>query len=147
MPLTTLKASAKKLGGGLAVESEARGFKMILDEPEEFGGTDRGMNPIEAMLCALGSCEAIVAYMIAGSMGIDLQDFQVEVEGDIDLEGLGGNPDVRPGLQEVRYKWHIKTDAPEEKVKELTETIEKVCPARDSLANNVKTVLSGVIIE
>lgn len=41
-------------------------------------------------------------------MEIDLQDLwvdvkvEVEVEGDADPEGPAGNPDVRPGLQEVK---------------------------------------------
>lgn len=56
MAVETFKAVSKKLPEGLAVESEVRGFKMVLDEPKEMGGTNKGMNPVEALLCALGSC-------------------------------------------------------------------------------------------
>ncbi|MEB4781503.1 hypothetical protein P5G60_07075 [Paenibacillus jamilae] len=61
--LTTFKASAKKLPEGLQVEtnSNSRGFKILIDEPEDMGGTDKGINPVETLLCALGACQSIVA--------------------------------------------------------------------------------------
>ncbi|MBE6829194.1 MAG: OsmC family peroxiredoxin, partial [Ruminococcaceae bacterium] len=54
--LTTFKAVAKKSPEGLKVETNARGFKIVLDEPEDLGGTNTGMNPVEAILCSLGAC-------------------------------------------------------------------------------------------
>lgn len=65
MAIETFKAVSRKLPEGLAVESEVRGFKIILDEPKELGGTNKGMNPVEALLCALGSCQTIVAAAFA----------------------------------------------------------------------------------
>ena len=38
--LTTFKATAKKTATGLQVETDARGFKFVLDEPADLGGTD-----------------------------------------------------------------------------------------------------------
>ncbi len=104
MAVETFKAVSKKLPEGLAVESEVRGFKMVLDEPKELGGTNKGMNPVEALLCALGSCQTIVASVFAKANGINLQDFWVELEGDIDLDGFMGKSDVRPGFLEIRFE-------------------------------------------
>ena len=50
-----LKASVSKLSDGMQVETSTRGFKILLDEPEELGGTNKGMNPVEAVLGALGA--------------------------------------------------------------------------------------------
>ncbi|WKV09621.1 OsmC family protein [Thermoanaerobacterium sp. CMT5567-10] len=147
MAIETFKAVSRKLPEGLAVESEVRGFKMLLDEPKELGGTNKGMNPVEALLCALGSCQTIVASAFAKAKGINLQDFWVELEGDIDLDGFMGKSDVRPGFQEIRFKMHVKTDASKEKVEEFAKFIEKTCPVGDSLANPVKLVLSDVVVE
>jgi len=147
MAIETFKAVSRKLPEGLAVESEVRGFKIILDEPKELGGTNKGMNPVEALLCALGSCQTIVASAFAKAKGIDLQGFWVELEGDLDTDGFMGKADVRPGFQEIRFKMHIKTDAPKEKVEEFAKFIENTCPVGDSLANPVKLVLSDVIVE
>ncbi|MDI6601050.1 MAG: OsmC family protein [Thermoanaerobacteraceae bacterium] len=147
MAIETFKAVSRKLPEGLAVESEVRGFKIILDEPKELGGTDKGMNPVEALLCAFGSCQSIVAAAFAKAKGINLQGFWVELEGDIDLDGFMGKADVRPGFQEIRFKMHIKTDSPKEKVEEFVKFIEKTCPVGDSIANEVKLVLTDTIIE
>ncbi|QGU94306.1 OsmC family peroxiredoxin [Clostridium bovifaecis] len=146
MPLTTFKAVARKKEG-LAVETEARGFKITLDEPEELGGTNTGMNPVEVLLCGLGACQTIVASAFAGEFGIDLQDFWVELEGDLDTDGFLGLADVRPGYSHVRFNMHVKSDASEEKIKEFVEFIEKRCPVGDSLGQGVKLERTKITIE
>ena len=146
MPLNTFKAVVKKKEG-LAVECEARGFKFILDEPEELGGTNTGMNPVEALLCSLGACQTIVASAFAGEFGIDLKDFWVELEGDLDTDGFMGLSDVRPGYSKIRFNMHIKSDAPEEKINEFVEFIEKRCPVGDSINNIVEFEKTKVTIE
>jgi uncharacterized OsmC-like protein len=145
MPLTTFKATASKKEG-LAVETDARGFKIILDEPEDLGGTNRGMNPVEVLLCGLGACQTIVASAFAGEFGIDLQDFKVELEGDLDTDGFMGLSDVRPGYSHIRYNMHIKSDSPEEKIKEFVEFIESRCPVGDCLGKEVRLEKTNVTI-
>jgi uncharacterized OsmC-like protein len=144
--LTTLKAVVRSTGG-LRVEAESRGFKMIMDEPVEDGGTDAGMNPCEALLSAFGGCQTIVAVAYAEEMGIDLQDYWVELEGDFDMRGFGGVDGVFPGYTEVRYKIHVKSDAPEEKINEFIAFVEKVCPVGNTIASEVKMVRSEIIVE
>jgi uncharacterized OsmC-like protein len=74
MSTVTFNAVSRKLPGGLAVENTVRDFKFIMDEPTSLGGTDTGMNPVEAVLTALGSCQMIVAAAFAKAQGIDLQE-------------------------------------------------------------------------
>ena len=45
-----------ELQQGVAVKVQARQFELMLDEPKSLGGTDTGMNPVEALLGALGAC-------------------------------------------------------------------------------------------
>lgn len=145
--MKTFKATTKILEGGLTVESSSRNFKVILDEPKSLGGTDKGMNPVELVLCALGGCQGIVAKAYAKHKGIDLKDFWVELEGDLDVRGFKGDPNVRPGFQEIRFKMHMKTDASPEQAKEFAKFIENTCPVGDSLANGVSLKLSDVVVE
>lgn len=145
--LTTFKASAKKLPEGLQVESQSRGFKIIMDEPPELGGTDASLNPVEALLCALGGCQTIVAFAFAKAHGIDLKDFYVELEGDLDPDGFLGLSDVRKGFQEIRFVMHFKTDAPKDQVEKFASFIEGNCPVGDSISNGVKLVKAGVVID
>lgn len=146
MAKVTFSALAKKKEG-LAVETEVRGFKILMDEPEDMGGTNRGLNPVEALLCSLGGCQSIVASAFAGEVGVDLQDFWVELEGDLDTDGFMGLADVRPGFLDIRFKMHIKSDSPQEKIDEFVEFIEKRCPVGDSLGQGVKLNNMSVIIE
>ncbi|WAA13380.1 OsmC family protein [Fervidibacillus halotolerans] len=145
--METFKATTKILEGGLSVESSSRNFKVVLDEPKSLGGTDKGMNPVELVLCALGGCQGIVAKAYAKHKGIDLKDFRVELEGDLDVRGFKGDPNVRPGFQEIRFKMYMKTDASPEKVKEFAQFIENTCPVGDSLTNGVSLKLSDVVVE
>ncbi|MDT2069594.1 OsmC family protein, partial [Enterococcus faecalis] len=50
-----------------------------MDEPKNLGGSDEGMNPIEALLASLGACKVIVARSFAKVQGINLNDIRVEI--------------------------------------------------------------------
>ena len=145
--LTKFNASATKLPDGLQVKTESRGFKIIMDEPEDLGGTNVSLNPVEAVLCALGACQTIVAFAFAKAKGIRLDGFHVELEGDLDPDGFLGKSDVRKGFQEIRFTMHFKTNESMERIKEFSEFIEETCPVGDCLQNGVKLVKSGVVID
>jgi len=145
--LTTFKASVKKLPKGLQVETDARGFKIILDEPRELGGTDVGMNPVEAVLCALGACQSIVAAAFAKAQKFNFEEVHIELEGDLDPDGFMGLADVRNGFQVIRYKMHFKTEESLEKAEAFANFIESRCPVGDCLTNGVKLVRAGVVID
>lgn len=87
--LFNAKATLKE---GLQVECTARDFSIILDEPVSLGGTDTGMNPVEALLSALGGCKCIVARAFAKKHKINLKNVEIELEGTlirmVFLEGI-----------------------------------------------------------
>lgn len=144
--LHTFKATGKKLPEGMQVETQSRNFKVIIDEPADLGGTDVAMNPVEALLGALAACQAIVAAAFAEAKGVSFEEFTVNVEGDIDLDGFMGLSDVRPGYQEIRYEMHFKTNESQAKMEEFADFIEKTCPVGDSIGNGVKLVNAGVVL-
>lgn len=146
MPITTFKATAH-LQEGVVVKVRSRNFEFTIDEPKSLGGTDTGMNPVEAVLGALGACQSIVARVYAKKFNVRLDDFWVEVEGDLDLDGFFKKSDVRPGYSDIRYNFHIKTDAPRERVEEFVQFLEQTCPVGDTLANQVNLKLNNIIIE
>lgn len=146
MSLTHFKASAQQLAGS-AVRVQARNFSLLLDEPAALGGSDSGPTPIEALLGTLGACQIIVARLYAERFEVQLDDFRVEVEGGLDLDGLLDRADVRSGLQTVRYSFHIRTPSPPERVNRLVEFLQAHCPVGDSLAVPVQLELTGVHLE
>lgn len=139
-----LKSTATLLEG-VTVECVSRGHKFFLDEPADLGGADKGMNPCEALLSALGACKCIVAGSFARVHRIDIQDLKIEVEGDLDSDGfLGKNKDVKVGFSEIRTKVCIKSSSSEEDIKKFIKFVENTCPIADTLVNtaNYKTDIS-----
>lgn len=146
MPLETFKATAH-LQQGMVVKAKSRSFEITIDEPKSLGGTDEGMNPVELVLCALGACQSIVARVYSRKFDVNLEDFWVEVEGELDTDGFMNKSDVRRGYSDIRYNIHIKTDTPRERVEEFVAFIERTCPVGDTIENPVKLKLNEIIIE
>ena len=140
--------SESVLKDGLSVENRAGKFTVLMDEPETLRGTDTGMNPVEMLLCCLGACQCIVARLFARARKVRVQEFRVELEGDLDSDGfLRGKDGVRAGLHEIRYTIHIRTDANEEKVQEFLDFVKSRYPFNDSLLGHVPIVQKGIVIE
>jgi len=145
--MKTFKASAKKLKEGMQVEVNAAGFKMIFDEPEQMGGTNQGANPMSAALGVMGACQTIVAFLFAEKMGIKLEDFYVELEGDMDMDALMQKHEGRTGFQEIRYKMHIKADNTIEELEKFGHFIEQTCPVSDTFNQGSNLKNTGIVKE
>ena len=119
---------------GLLVEGESRDFKVLMDEPEQLGGTNKGMNPVEMLLNALGGCLTITIAAFSKAARVNLSDVRVHVTGDLDPGGfLGTNKEVRKGFSQIRYEVELITDATEEKINKLMNMVEERCPVSDTL--------------
>jgi putative redox protein len=51
----------KPTGNGVQLEAEARGHRLLSDQPLSNGGDDAGMTPPELMLASLGTCAGYYA--------------------------------------------------------------------------------------
>lgn len=130
----------------MVVRAKSRQFEITIDEPKELGGTDTGMNPVELLLCAFGACQAIVARVYAPQFGLELRDFRIELEGDVDIDGFLSRADVRCGFSEIRYNIHIKSDASEKKIQEFAAFVKQKCPVGDTIGEHVRMVLNKVVL-
>ncbi|MCG7409603.1 OsmC family protein [Paenibacillus sp. ACRRX] len=146
MPVQTFRATAS-LQEGMVVKAQSRNFEITLDEPKYLGGTDTAMNPVELLLCALGACQSIVARVYAPKFNIELEEFRVEVEGDLDTDGFMNKSDVRRGYSDIRYNIHVKSNATLEQVEEFVQFIERTCPVGDSISNPVNLMLNRIVLE
>nr|ANY58132.1 Osmotically inducible protein [uncultured bacterium] len=124
--------------GGAATETVARDRVIAADEPEAFGGGDTAADPVELVLAALTSCVSIGLVTQAAKRGVDFEDFEMEVVGDMDLRGyLGLDDEVRPGYEKLEYVVRVKTDAPESLVAEMLAAAERTSPMFDTIRNGV----------
>ncbi len=114
---------------------KARNFEMVIDEPPMLGGKDEGANPVEYLLGALSGCLNVMAHFIAKEMGIELGKLDIKIEGELDLAGLMGKEDVRPGFKWIKVKMKPESNASKEELKKLIEEVEKRCPVSDNLRN------------
>lgn len=145
---TTAMASTVKDPTGLKTTTSVRQFKVVCDEPVESGGTDEGMNPVELLLASLGSCMTIAAFYLAPSQGIEVQEFSVELEGDVDPDGfMGMNPDVRNGFSEIRITPHIKCSGTPEQAREFVRLVESRCPVHDTIERGTSIVCTDIVVD
>lgn len=147
MAKQTFGAVTTHPGHGTRVIINAREHQIIADEPAELDGTNTGANPVEILLGALGSCMSVVAQVYAEKFDIQFDELKIDLEGDLDLGGFLGTADVRPGFSDVRFKYVIETDAPQEKVRAWLEHVQTHCPVGDTIANAVNTASVGFEIK
>jgi len=116
---------------------------MVIDEPPELGGKDAGPNPVELLLVALGTCQEIMYAAYASVMGVKLDSVKVALKGDIDLKGMFGLDENTPsGFTKITFETNIESDANDETLANLIETVEAHCPVMDTLLREVH--ISGV---
>ncbi len=111
-------------------------FKIEGDHPKELLGTDKGPSSVEVLLAALGHCIASGWATYGAHMGIPVESLKIEVEGDIDLQGMLGLPEpgkVRPGYQNIRVTHYVKSKSPKDKLEQVKQLAEDLSPTKDSL--------------
>jgi uncharacterized OsmC-like protein len=124
------------LGGVRNVTSRKKAFTIVGDHPQELLGTDEGPSSVEVLLSALGHCLASGWATCGAHMGIPTKGLRVEVEGDIDLQGMLALPEpgaVPPGFQEIHATYYVKSGAPREQLEQLAKMSEDLSPTRHSL--------------
>jgi len=113
-------------------------FKLDADEPPLLLGTGKGANPVEYLLTALAACVTTSLVYHAAAKGIVLKSVESRLEGDLDLRGfLGIDKDVRNGYQEIRMKFKIDADVPDEELEELVKLGPTYSPVFDSITKGV----------
>ena len=84
-------------------------FTMDADEPPILAGHDQAANPVEHLLHALASCLTTSLVAHAAVKGIEIQELESELEGDIDLNGfLGLDASVPKGYTDIRVNFRVK---------------------------------------
>ena len=123
---------------GVECEAKMRDFSITMDEPKNLGGTNKGPNPVEVILSSLGGCLNIVGAVVAKEMELELGNFSLKIEGDLDSRGFMGTADVPSGLQEIRVKIDEIEGIPEDKMDEFLKKIQKRCPIEDTLKRKLE---------
>ena len=110
-------------------------FSLHADEPAILAGNDQGANPVEHLLHGLASCLTTSLVAHAAVRGIEIDELESELEGDLDLNGfLGLLPDTPKGFTQIRVNFKIK--AGDEDMKVLR-TLPEFSPVFNTLVKGV----------
>jgi uncharacterized OsmC-like protein len=98
-------------------------FQLDADEPPLLAGGDSAPSPVEHLLNALAACLTTSMVAHAAVRGIEIDEVESEVEGDIDLRGfLGIAPEVPKGFTDIRVRFRVKASPDNlRKLERLTE--------------------------
>jgi uncharacterized OsmC-like protein len=121
-------------------EDTSRATEFVIDagEPAILLGTDTGPNPAEYLLHALAACLTTSLVYVAAARGVHLTEVESTLEGDMDVQGaLGLSDDYRNGFEQIRVTFHVKGDAPEEKLREVVERAQQRSAVFDMVTNGV----------
>lgn len=126
-------------GVGEEHRTDKDGFVIDADEPELLLGKDEGPNPVEYLLSSLVSCLTGAMVYHAAARGIEIEELESTVEGDIDVRGfLGLDENVRNGYQNIRVNFKVKSKGSESDLRECA----LFSPVYDVVTNGTKVDLS-----
>lgn len=135
MPKANFKASARSENPTKTVV-ETSNFRMIVDEPENLGGTNEGANPVEYLLAALAGCLNVVGHVVAKELNMKMDGIEIELDGDLNPAKFMGMSDAeRAGYQQVNVKLKPDTDADEATLAKWLAAVEVRCPVSDNIGN------------
>lgn len=125
-------------GAGQEDISREEPFILNGDEPEILLGQNKGPNPVEFVLHGLAGCLSTTFVYYAAAQGVKIDAIDYTLKGDIDLRGLLGiSEEVRPGYQNIDVTFHVQSDAPVEKLKELVKLAQSHSPVFNTVTEPV----------
>jgi uncharacterized OsmC-like protein len=123
----TLKAKGS-LDDGIACKVETGRALQIAGLHPATGGSGRELCSGDMLLEALVACAGVTLKAVATAIEIPLKSGKVSAEGDLDFRGtLGVAKDAPVGFREIRLRFDIETDAPQDKLDQLLKLTERYC--------------------
>jgi len=108
------------------------------DEPAVLLVEGAEANPMDYVLTGLAACLTTSLVYHAAARGIQLDEVESRLEGDLDLHGfLGLSESVRNGFEDVKVTIRIKADVPDEKLEELCRAAQKHSAVFDIISKPV----------
>jgi putative redox protein len=123
-----LKVSSVRIDGLTQEAVNGRGHNIVVDEPTEIGGHDRGPRPTELLAMSLASCTTITVEMYAERKGIELSRLSADVYYELD---------PKAGHTDLHLVLNLPPGLTEEQVERLR-VIAGKCPVHRALAGDIE---------
>jgi uncharacterized OsmC-like protein len=136
----TLKAKGAANDSAVTCKVETgRGLALAGIHPKA-GGSGLELCSGDMLLEALIACAGVSMRAAAAVLEIPIKSAVVSAEGDVDLRGtLGVTEGVPVGFKEIRLRFDVDTDAPQNKLDQLLELTDRYCVVFHTIQNSPKT--------
>ena len=138
----TLKANGS-LDDGISCKVETGRALQIAGLHPATGGSGRELCSGDMLLEALVACAGVTLKAVATAIEIPLKSGKVSAEGDLDFRGtLGVAKDAPVGFREIRLRFDVETDAPQDKLDQLLKLTERYCVVYQTIKAGPKVDVS-----
>jgi len=141
--MITLKAKGSTDSEGIACKVETgRAIAMAGLHPAT-GGSGLELCSGDMLLEALVACAGVTLKSVATAIEVLLKTGNVYAEGDLDFRGtLGVDKETPVGFAEIRLRFEVDTDAPQDKLDLLLKLTERYCVVYQTIKNGPKVSVS-----
>jgi uncharacterized OsmC-like protein len=141
--LITLKANGSIDNGGIACKVETGRALAIAGLHPATGGSGLELCSGDMLLQALVACAGVTLKSVATAIEVPLTQGLVFAEGDLDVRGtLGMDKEAPVGFAEIRLRFEVETDAPQDKLDLLLKLTERYCVVYQTIKNGPKVSVS-----
>src|ERR1700716_1698836 len=132
--MITLKAKGSIESEGIACKVETGRALAVAGLHPATGGSGLELCSGDMLLEALVACAGVTLKAVATAIDIPLKSGRVSAEGDLDFRGtLGVAKDAPVGFAQIRLRFDVETDAPQEKLDQLMRLTERYCVVYQTL--------------
>ena len=126
--LVTLRAKGSLDESHIACKVETARALAVAGLHPASGGTGLELCSGDMLLEALVACAGVTLKAVATAIDIPLKSGAVFAEGDLDFRGtLGVAKEAPVGFAQIRLRFDVETDAPQEKLDQLLKLTERYC--------------------
>ena len=134
--LITLRARGTLDDQSIACKVETGRALAIAGLHPATGGSGLELCSGDMLLEALVACAGVTLKAVATALEFKLGNATVEAEGDLDFRGtLGVARDAPVGFREIRLKFDLDTDEPQERIDSLMKLTERYCVVFQTINN------------
>jgi len=126
--LITLKAKGSLDEANIACKVETGRALAVAGLHPATGGSGLELCSGDMLLEALVACAGVTLKAVSTALEIPLRTATVSAEGDLDFRGtLGVAKDAAVGFAQIRLRFDVSADAPQEKLDQLLKLTERYC--------------------
>jgi uncharacterized OsmC-like protein len=126
--LITLKAKGALDDANIACKVETGRALAVAGLHPATGGSGMELCSGDMLLEALVACAGVTLKAVATALDIPLRSGRVSAEGDLDFRGtLGVAKEAPVGFAQIRLRFDLDTDAPQDKLDQLLKLTERYC--------------------